>query len=260
MLELLTKGASTQAHPTPLLFVHGGWHGAWCWADNFLGFFAGQGFLAAAVSLRGHGGSPSPGPLNSCTIADYVDDVATAAAELGNSPVVVGHSMGGFIVQKYLEKHHAPAGVLMASMPSRSAHRAAVAFRIMRRHPLVSFRSYTVGTTADLVNTPRLAREHFFSEDTPEFVVTACAPRLQAESHHGGGLRIRFRPGRVGTPLLVLGAEEDRSVITREVHATARDYGTRAEMFAGMGHNMMLEPGWPRVAGRIQTWLDGRGI
>lgn len=260
MLEVISKGASTGAHRTPLLFVHGGWHGAWCWADNFLDYFAGQGFLAAAVSLRGHAGSSSPGSLNSCTIADYVDDVAAAAAQLGSTPVVVGHSMGGFVTQKYLEKHHAPAGVLMASMPSRAAHRAAVAFRIMRAHPTVSFRSYTVGTTADLVNTPRLAREHFFCDSTPESVVAACAERLQAESHHGGGLRIRFRRGRVGTPLLVLGGEEDRAVSTREVHATARDYGTKAEMFAGMGHNMMLESGWPRVAERIQDWLGARGI
>jgi pimeloyl-ACP methyl ester carboxylesterase len=260
MLELITKGTSTSAHPTPLLFVHGGWHGAWCWADNFLDFFAGQGFLAAAVSLRGHAGSTSTKPLNSCTIADYVDDVATAAAELGTNPAVVGHSMGGFVVQKYLEKHRAPAGVLMASLPSRSTHRAAVAFRIMRRHPTVSVRSFTVGTAADLVNTPRLAREHFFSDNTPESVVAACAQRLQAESGHGGGLRMRSRPARVTTPLLVLGAEEDRAVSTGVVHATARDYRTTAELFAGMGHDMMLEPGWPRVAERIQSWLAGQGI
>jgi pimeloyl-ACP methyl ester carboxylesterase len=260
MLEVVTKGAGTEAHPTPLLFVHGGWHGAWCWADSFLDFFAEQGFLAAAVSLRGHGGTPAPGPLNSCTIADYVADVADAAAELGSTPVVVGHSMGGFVVQKYLEKHLAPAGVLMASMPSRAAHRAAVAFRITRAHPLVSLRAYTTGTTAELVNTPLRARQHFFCDTTPESVVVECARRLQAEGSHGGGLRFRFRPGRVSTPLLVLGGEEDRSVRPREVQATARDYGTTAEMFTGMGHNMMLEPGWRLVAERIQSWLGSRDI
>ncbi|WP_179471409.1 alpha/beta hydrolase [Mycolicibacterium vinylchloridicum] len=260
MLEVLTKGAGTAAHPTPLLFVHGGWHGAWCWADNFLDFFAGRGFLAAAVSLRGHAGSGSPTPLKSCTIADYVDDVAAAAAQLGASPAVVGHSMGGLVVQKYLEQHDAPAAVLMASLPSRSAGRAAVAFRIMRRHPTLSFRSYTGGTVADLVNTPRLAREHFFCDDTPESVVAACAERLQAESHHGGGLHMRLQPDQVTTPLLVLGGAEDRAVSTRAVHATARDYGTQAEIFSGMGHNMMLEPGWPLVAERIQAWLAGLGI
>ena len=30
-----------------LLFVHGAWHGAWCWAEHFLDFFAAQGYAAA---------------------------------------------------------------------------------------------------------------------------------------------------------------------------------------------------------------------
>ncbi len=43
MLEVIDKGSCSQAHPVPLLFVHGGWHGAWCWDDHFLDFFAGCG-------------------------------------------------------------------------------------------------------------------------------------------------------------------------------------------------------------------------
>jgi pimeloyl-ACP methyl ester carboxylesterase len=57
MLEIIVRGQSTNDHPVPLLFVHGGWHAAWCWDENFLNFFADKGFLAAAVSLRGHGES-----------------------------------------------------------------------------------------------------------------------------------------------------------------------------------------------------------
>jgi pimeloyl-ACP methyl ester carboxylesterase len=34
-----------------------GWHGAWCWDEHFLDFFAEHGFRAAAVSLRAHGKS-----------------------------------------------------------------------------------------------------------------------------------------------------------------------------------------------------------
>lgn len=53
MLEVIDKGASSQAHPVPLLFVHGGWHAAWCWDAHFLDFFADRGFRAVAVSWRG---------------------------------------------------------------------------------------------------------------------------------------------------------------------------------------------------------------
>jgi alpha-beta hydrolase superfamily lysophospholipase len=130
----------------------------------------------------------------------------------------------------------------------------------MRRHPLVTIRAYTTGEAADLVNTPRLAREHFFSTHTPEPVVEACAARLQAESGRAGGLFVTSRPERVTTPLLVLGAKNDSAVTNHEVRTTARAYGTQAEFFPDMGHNMMLEIGWPNVVERIQSWLTSQGL
>ena len=168
--------------------------------------------------------------------------------------------MGGFVVQKYLEDRRAPAAVLMASMPSRAAQRTAVALRIMRRHPWVTVRAYTVGGPADLVTTPRLTREHFFSTHTPEPVVEACAARLQAESSRAGGLFVLSKPERVTTPLLVLGGEDDRAVTNDQHRATGRAYGAQAEFFPDMGHNMMLEPGWQAVAERIDNWLGGQGL
>jgi alpha-beta hydrolase superfamily lysophospholipase len=68
------------------------------------------------------------------------------------------------------------------------------------------------------------------------------------------------RPKRVTTPLLVLGAECDVSIVPKEVHATARAYGTKAEIFPDMAHDMMLEPGWDAVAERIHAWLSAHGL
>ena len=96
-IELIDKGSSSDTHPTPLLFVHGGWHGAWCWDEHFLDFFAGAGYRAIALSVRGHGNSPATKPLSSCSVADYVQDVRSVADGLPTPPVLIGHSMGGFI-------------------------------------------------------------------------------------------------------------------------------------------------------------------
>jgi pimeloyl-ACP methyl ester carboxylesterase len=63
MLELLDKASATESHPVPLLFVHGAWHAAWCWDERFLDFFADRGYRALAMSLRGHGKSPAPKPM-----------------------------------------------------------------------------------------------------------------------------------------------------------------------------------------------------
>src|SRR5581483_5669188 len=76
-------------------------------------------------------------------------------------PVVVGHSMGGLVVQKYLENHTAPAGVLLASMPVDGASRGLV--RIMSRHPLRSARASLTGKSLRAVNTPQAVRENFYS-------------------------------------------------------------------------------------------------
>ena len=124
MLEVIDKGTCTEAHPVPLLFVHGGWHSASCW-ENFVDIFAHAGYRAVAMSLRGHGGSPTAKPFHACSIADYVDDVQAAADSLGGHPVLIAHSLSGFVVQRYLENHDAPAAALWR--PCR--HRACSAWR-----------------------------------------------------------------------------------------------------------------------------------
>jgi pimeloyl-ACP methyl ester carboxylesterase len=259
MLELIDMGETTESHPVPLLFVHGGWHAAWCWETNFLPYFAGRGFRAAAVSLRGHGKSPCSQPFRSCTVADYADDVEQAADLLGSNPIVIGHSVGGFVTQRYLERRHAPAAVLIASIPSQMIGRMGVTLRIMRSDIRATVRSATTGTAADLVNTPRTARSILFCRDTPESIVESCAARMQTESDHAGGNFVRSNPALVKSPVLVLGADYDGAVSRRAVRATANTFGTQAQFFP-MGHNMMLEPGWQTVTENIASWFTTRGL
>lgn len=118
-LEIISKPPVSGERPTPLLFVHGAWHGAWCWDEYFLSYFAGQWYTVHALSLRGHGGSAGQQRLRWTRLSHYVADVARVAAALPTPPVVTGHSMGAMVVQKYLEQHVAPAGVVLAPPPPR---------------------------------------------------------------------------------------------------------------------------------------------
>ena len=260
MLEVIDKGSCSQAHPMPLLFVHGGWHSASCWS-NFLDFFADTGYRAVAVSLRGHGGSPTAKRFHACSIADYVDDVHATAERLGGRPLLIAHSLGGFVVQRYLETRDAPAAVLVASVPPQGV--LGLAMRIWSRHPWISMRSLPVGNLAGFIGTTPLVREHLFSAHTPDDVVESCAASVQSEAVRASlvdPLIRRVRSTRVNTPMLVLGAADDGMVTNAEVRATARAYRTEAEFFPGMGHNMMLEPGWVGVAERIHAWLQTRSL
>jgi pimeloyl-ACP methyl ester carboxylesterase len=261
VLEVIGKGACSALHPAPLLFVHGAWHGAWCWNENFLGFFADKGYRAVALSLRNHGNSAKRNPRRS-SVADWVSDVAAVADGLDGPSVVIGHSMGGFVVQKYLETHSAPAGVLLASIPVSGVTRGLL--RIMSRHPVRAARATLAGKSRHALNTARAARESFYSASTPESDIERYAALLDEEHHGRKTLDLTIlnlpRPARVSTPLLVLGAESDAVFSQDEVRKTARAYGTEAEFFPNMAHNMMLEPGWQAVAERIDGWLADRDL
>lgn len=257
MLEVIDKGGPTATRKTPLLFVHGAFHGAWCWDDHFLDYFADRGYHALALNLRGHGGSPSPAPINECGVFDYVQDVHTVADRLPVAPVVIGHSMGGFVVQKYLAVHSAPAAVLVASAPPTGIAAATVRVACKNWRDSLSTRSFR--RPLDFFAAPGVSRKTFYNPATPDEVVTACTSRLGPESvrvlYRDLLYRRLARPKRVTTRMLVLGAELDGFFTPREVAATARAYRTEPVMFPAMGHNMMLEQGWEAVADRIDRWL-----
>lgn len=259
MLEVIERTPGRESHQPPVLFVHGAWHGAWCWNEHFLDFFAGKGHRALALSLRGHGKSPAPKSMRLCSIADFVADVAAVAGGLPEPPVVVGHSMGGFVVQKYLESREAAAAVLLASAPPNGI-RGFLARRL-KRHPWYTASSLAMTRSLrGVAATPELARETFFAQSASAADVARYTAQLDEEY----ALKIAIdmlwlnlpRPHLVTTPVLVLGAEDDVCFTPQEVRATAAAYRTQAEIFSKMSHDMMLDPGWLAVAERIHAWLE----
>lgn len=258
---ITTLPARVPPRQTPLLFIHGAWHGAWCWAEHFLPYFSDHGYASHALNLRGHGKSPIRGSVRFARIHDYVADVEEAVAQLPTAPVLIGHSMGGFIIQKYLERHTTPAAILLASPPPTGVRGAAL--RLAR----LDFRSLAlVNLRMSLyppVDTPEKMRRLLFSADMPDDLVKEYFGKLQDDSYIGYLDMLLFAlpdPTRVKTPLLVLGAADDQNFSITEIEATARAYHAPYEIFPNMAHDMMLEQGWEEVAARIATWLQSRGI
>jgi pimeloyl-ACP methyl ester carboxylesterase len=257
-LERLIRLPPGTAHRTPVVFVHGAWHGAWCWDEHFLPHFARHGYPSYAFDLRGHGGSDGADRLRRTRIADYVADLEQVVRDLDAEPVIVGHSMGGVVVQKYLETHQAAGGVLLASLPPAGALPAAL--RLAARHPLAMLKANVSRSLWPIVATASLAREAFFSESIPDERLAEFFDRLQDESYRAFLDVValdKVRPRRVRTPMLVLGAERDTFITEQEVHATAHAYATTPTFFP-MAHDMMLEAGWTAPANHILRWLRNR--
>jgi pimeloyl-ACP methyl ester carboxylesterase len=260
-LELICERPKGEVHLTPLLFVHGKWHGAWCWAEHFLPYFAEHGYASYALSLRGHGTSEGRERLRWASIADYVSDVAQIAGQMETPPAIIGHSMGGFITQKYLETHTAPSAALLTAIPPTGLLPSI--WLIFLRHPGIVLEILFTLRFYPMIRTPALAREILFSANMPEKQVVAYHQLMQNESFRACmdelGLNL-VHTKRVKTPLLVIGAENDTVITPAMVRGTARRYGTEAVIFPNMAHDVMLEKDWRSVADRILQFLKDRGI
>ncbi len=249
-LEVISRTPDRPTVRPPLLFVHGLGHGAWCW-EHWADAAVEAGYPAHAVSLRGHAGSA--GRLRTSTIGDYVSDVLRTAATLPEPPVLVGHSMGGLVVQLALARRPFRAGVLVAPVPAHPALGSLLS--VARQHPTDALRIVA------LMSLP--LRPSYLFSGLDEAAARRHCDRTGPESPLAQYQLLLHRPpGRPagGTPVLVLGTPEDRLVPIGDVRRTARRYGAPLEEFPGMGHDLMLDEGWQRPFGVMDRWLsDGVG-
>jgi pimeloyl-ACP methyl ester carboxylesterase len=174
----------------------------------------------------------------------------------------VGHSMGGFVVQKFLEQHTVPAAVLMASAPPRGHLRSLL--RSTRRRPWPTTKFAFTGRPWDLFSSTADARGFLFGANASDALVNSVTAQLQVDSSRAilfdmvvGDL---VRTGTVTTPLLVIGGAQDQIYLPEDVRRTAAAYRTTATVFPDIGHELMLEPGWQDVADHIAFWLDRQGL
>jgi len=254
-IELIRRPAKNGNKSTPILFIHGAWHGAWCWEEYFLPYFAAHGYDAYALSLRGHGYSEGREGLRWWRISDYVDDVSQIVELLPETPILVGHSMGGLIVQNYLQSHRVPAAVLLAPVPTTGAMMTTL--KIAKRHFLTYLKAISTMRLYPIVGTPQLAREAFFSENIATAKLEAYYKKLQDESFRGF-LDMIFclpKPSKVHDPILLIGALNDMIFSQRQMEATAKAYHTKTQMIPNTAHDVMLEDRWQDAADIILNWL-----
>ncbi|GIL64659.1 hypothetical protein Vafri_18573 [Volvox africanus] len=300
-LELLVQKAerstSSSSPRPPLLFVHGSYHAAWCWQENFLPYFASRGYDTYAVSLRAQGGSdPAPsGQSVAGTLDLHASDLATlvpvvqqssspadGGSGAGRAPVIIGHSFGGLIVQKYVlstAKSGTPArppapgaapapgsfpplsgAAFLCSVP-QSGNKKMI-MRFLLRDPIMSFK-LTWGFIARSFATSREAcRELFFSKDLPQdkleryqkLLAAASPTRLIDLKDMDAQVPLPPPPAHA-PPAFVLGGADDTVVDPQAVKELASYYGTKGILLQDVAHDCMLDTRWERAASELEAWL-----
>lgn len=249
--------------PHPLLFVHGAFAGAWCYRPHFLPWFAARGWAGRAFSLRGHGASSGHESLATASVEDYLADLAVMVARTteaaGAPPVLVGHSMGGFLVQQHLARHPASGAgmILLASVPPSGLWGPNL--HLLAADPWLLANLGMVQMAGPEAALPSVVARALFPPGTDPAVAAPWLARLGAESRRAP-LEMLSWPAPdpqllADIPRLVLGGGEDSFVSSRMVKATAAYYNCAHQVFARTGHALMLTPGWQDVTGHMADWL-----
>jgi pimeloyl-ACP methyl ester carboxylesterase len=120
-----TKDAKTNKKKKKpiLLFLHGSFHGAWCYKEHWFHHFVRLGYPVAALSWRGTGATCAGPGVSKVKIDEHVHDLRTVLQQLpslvfgkdgdddaledpiNRGVVLVSHSFGGLAVMKLFEAH-----------------------------------------------------------------------------------------------------------------------------------------------------------
>jgi len=256
-LELIHEAAKgARRKLAPLLFVHGAFSTARCWQARFMPWLAERGVESWALSLAGHGGSDGHERRNTLGIDDYVDNIASVLKHLPASPVMIAHSMGGFVAQRLLGRVSLPGLALLAPVPAHGL--AGSTAQLLTQAPELLFKLNLYQHGLYPLGAGEL-RRLLFSPDTDDGTIMLLAEQTQPESLRAimdmslAALQppSPFKP----PPALILGAGNDALIPRHDVEVTARRLGRQAEFLPGLGHMMMLDTHWETVAQRLFDWL-----
>ena len=249
-----------------VLFVHGAWEGPWAFSP-WSAFFTEAGWPARSITLPGHG----PGEGNTRpSLSDYVEALAEAVWEPAKT-ILIGHSMGAWVILKYLEEHDVAASVLVAPLPYDG-----VPLRMQRL--LLSKGAWTLckivvlGQPAAALK-PGLVRELCFKEQTPEAVVGRYVDRLVPESPRvvrqmalmklrlpgEGRVRVqKLRKRQKGRPHLIVASEADLFATPIELEETARILGAEMLKLTDAPHAVVETDEDRSVVRQVISWLENK--
>ena len=243
-----------QASERPdVVLVHGAFatHVSW---RPWLELFAAQGWRTIAASFSGRMGV-GPERAKGRTIADYVEDTLQIIRTCGRPPILVGHSLGGLIVQKLAEMNMASAAVLLAPAPPfMLPAQAAAVPALMPMIPRI------------MIGAPILPTAWGCRRIVLNKMPADVCPIIHGQLVYESGIVYRemifgsFKVDhtKVRCPVYVVAAEEDRIVSPQLARKVAALYGAEFRLYEDHAHWFLAEEGWEKIARDTSSWLLSR--
>jgi pimeloyl-ACP methyl ester carboxylesterase len=225
-----------------LIFVHGMLSNADVW-HSVVHYFNERGFLCKTVDLK------KGLDLRKTCIQDYVNKVKAMVTE---DDIVIGHSMGGLIVQKVAEEATIKGGVAICSAAPKG----------------VKFRGAIVLASAKYA--PKVIRGKPFKQDyryVKKYMLVGVEEedarniyeKLEEESaivtHELGRNKIAVDETKVNCPLLFIAAEKDKICAPELIKRIADKYNAEYRLY-DCCHHFFCNNNWQDIAEEILDFIN----
>jgi pimeloyl-ACP methyl ester carboxylesterase len=252
-----------------IFMIHGMFGAPWYW-ENYRRKFEAEGYRCIVTTLRYHDMDPRGVPhplLGTTSLLDYAEQLEKEICQLDETPIVMGHSMGGLLAQILGARKRAKALVLLT--PASPAG-------IMALTPSVIKTFWSVQTKWGFWNSPFRLK---FSE-----VVYSMLHLMTEKEQWEIFNKLVYESGRAATeigywpfdpkrassvdesgvtcPVLVIAGRLDRITPASVASKIAKKYKAVStyKEFKNHAHWVVGEPGWQEVADYASSWLTEQKI
>ena len=194
----------------------------------------------------------------------YADDIATLAQREGLTDgrfILVGHSLGGAVVQLYTRTHPVAGLVILAST---ALTRFMLGFMALGLRAPMTYPHAMLQGPGTLFSTPTKIRRFLLEPDADDASVQRVQAQLGGEAStmsteiHWRGESYRH----LRTPhILVLGGQNDTLFSVQELERCARFYGPTAQVqiVPDTPHDLMVGRTWQLCADYLAHFVDACG-
>jgi pimeloyl-ACP methyl ester carboxylesterase len=249
-----------------VLFITGAFVGNNCWEEWFK-YFERQGYQCIAPAWPNKDGSPEElrnrhpdEKVAANRLAVITDYFANLVEKLPEQPILIGHSIGGLIVQLLLQRGLGACGVAIHSVPPqgiitfkfsflKAGWGALGFFTSTKKSFLMSFRqwqyAFTNGMTCDE------QKESYYRFAIPE-------SKLIVRDTITSAAKINFSLPHA--PLLLTSGSDDHSIPASLNYSNYRKYRNNSSVtsykeFEGRNHFVLGQPTWQEDADYILDWI-----
>jgi pimeloyl-ACP methyl ester carboxylesterase len=247
-----------------IVFIHGLFMNPKSW-QAWMQYFTDLGYKCYAPAYPFHEGEPERlrsqvnKELGNLTLSAVINEIVNFIEQLSEKPIVIGHSMGGLIVQKLIAMDKVAAGVCIHSAPPNAMISAQWSF-LKANFPVINpFKGDTIFySTVDwfhyaFCNTMSIEQAQ---NAYNQFVVPESRNIPRSSTKADGKLDFSL-PHK---PLLFIAGEKDNIVpanLNKKNFEAYKDKNSRRDfkLFPGRSHFVCGQDGWREIAEFTQNWI-----